>query len=370
MSSFDSTHIELCMQAGCGTYIQGTNVLSRTGELLRQRGLSRPMVVTGKTAYEKAGKIVCQALKQCGYDIEVVIYTAPCVIEDAQALCQKALMEKRDCVIGIGGGKVLDMSKAIAGFAALPVFCVPTIAATCAATTALSAMYGCDGKYVKNLYHSASVAGVVTELNVLIAAPTRYLASGIADSFAKACEYSAFQKRMKYETSDFGRFMGYNLALHSDELLLQIGRAAFDANAAGQVNQAFCDAVSCVIPIIGVISGIGAYAVAGGARFAVAHAFNELIRGRYVTDVNRWLHGELVGVGVLCQMVLNGLPEEEILTRRSLMRSMGLPTCLNDLGIDTSPQGVRRFTDDLIAMKQFDTSRPEIVLKAIQAIAR
>ena len=370
MPKFVFSDYQFCLHAGAGTYIQGKNALSRIGELLQHRQAKRPLIIAGKTAYEKVGQIVHDMFKKRGYECDAVIYGGPCTIQDTEALCQRACKEGRDCIVGMGGGKVLDLSKAVADFARLPVFCVPTIAATCAAVTPLSAMYAEDGKFVKNLYHTSSVAGVVADLDVLVAAPPRYLAAGIADAFAKSCEYSSFQKSMKYETSDFGRFMGYRLALPNDEILLKIGRDAYKANIAGRVNRAFCDAVSCVISVTGVISGMGAYAAAGGARFAVAHAFNELIRGHYVSDVSRWLHGELVGVGVLCQMALNGRSDEEIMRRRTLMQAMGLPTSLNDLQLNFTSKEILRFVDELIELKQFDASSQPMVYKAIETVAR
>ena len=50
-------------------------------------------------------------------------------------------------IFGMGGGKALDTAKGTAEKAGLPVFTFPTIAATCAATTALSVVYREDGNF-------------------------------------------------------------------------------------------------------------------------------------------------------------------------------------------------------------------------------
>ena len=50
-------------------------------------------------------------------------------------------------IFGMGGGKALDTAKGAAERAGLPVFTFPTIAATCAATTALSVVYREDGNF-------------------------------------------------------------------------------------------------------------------------------------------------------------------------------------------------------------------------------
>ena len=47
-----------------------------------------------------------------------------------------AQKHKANVIVGVGGGKSIDAAKQAAADLGLPVVCIPTIAATCAATTA------------------------------------------------------------------------------------------------------------------------------------------------------------------------------------------------------------------------------------------
>ena len=71
-------------------------------------------------------------------------YPTKVQVEDFANLARK---EERGVIVGIGGGKIMDLSKAVANQAGLPVLLIPRIAATCAAFSPLSVLYTEEGKY-------------------------------------------------------------------------------------------------------------------------------------------------------------------------------------------------------------------------------
>ena len=262
----------------------------------------------------------------------------------------------------------MDLSKAVGALARLPVFTLPTIAATCAAFAPLSVIYDETGHQETIRYHEDSVSGVFVDLTVLANAPQRYLAAGIADAFAKYCEYTSMRASVEYGDIDFGRFMGARLAHEGDEVLFCCARQAYEDNQAHRPSTAFSDAVTCLIGVTGVISGFGAYAAKGSARFAIAHGFNEIIRARYVPDPRKYLHGEVVAVGIMAQVRANGIPAQEVQRLEALFQDLNVPTRLSQIGMDYDDAHLKRFTDELLVHSKVESVYHQRVIQAVRAI--
>ncbi len=272
-----------------------------------------------------------------------------------------------DCLVGIGGGKALDLTKEVGAQLGLHVFTVPTCAATCAAFAPLSVLYDSEGRMLRNHHHPDEVQGVIVDTAVLAAAPARYLASGMADAMAKSCEYSFLRSELRYGDLELSKYLGYRMALVSDEVLLRIGRQALEDNRNAQVTDALEDAVFCTIASTGIISGMGGFVRPGGSRFAVAHSFNEILRGTYV-DTRAWLHGELVGVGILAQHYTNGSPEEHIRHIERFYRDLSLPVCLSDLGLTLDDQAFSVFTEEIVRQSKVPEAQAGRVRLAVAKV--
>ena len=59
----------------------------------------------------------------------------------------------------------------------------------------------------------------------------------------------------------------------------------------------------------------------------------------------KWLHGELVAVGLLLQLAFNGDSDEEIDVTRQLMKDMNMPTTLAEIDYDTSKESIDFYLD-------------------------
>jgi len=329
-------------------YIQGEGALEEIGPVLRRAGHSKALLLYGKTAFREAGDRVAQSLAAAGIRWTPFEYTGFCTEEDIEAIAIDERCRDCRCVLGLGGGKLMDLSKAVADRMDLPVYLAPTIAATCAACAPLSVIYTGAGTQKTIRFFERTAQCVFADLTVLSRAPGRYLAAGIADAFAKSCEYSSMRPSVACGDLETGMYMGYSMARAVDETLLMNARRALEENERHTPGQAFSDTVAAVILFTGVVSSTGGFGGRQNARFKIAHGYNEIIRGQYVADVRRWLHGEIVAVGILAQLRANGVPPERYDAVRRLFQDMGVPMTLKDLGMDVSPEAVEQFTAHLI----------------------
>ncbi len=103
--------------------------------------------------------------------------------EEAMELAKHICMEDVEVIIGMGGGKVLDVAK-YAGFVGkIPYICVPTTLSNDSLSSPV-AVLGTEGDERKTL-KCAIPAGIVVDVNVIMGAPVSHLQSGIGDTISK-----------------------------------------------------------------------------------------------------------------------------------------------------------------------------------------
>ena len=95
----------------------GDGCASRCAEFLAQRGCKRVLLVVGAAVIPLIEGII-DNLKRSG----LTVITAPTInreptISDFKSICQVALMEKVDSVLGTGGRSVIDVAKLVAALA-------------------------------------------------------------------------------------------------------------------------------------------------------------------------------------------------------------------------------------------------------------
>lgn len=101
------------------------------------------------------------------------------------------------------GGKAVDTAKGTAEKAGLPVFTFPTIASTCAATTALSVVYREDGNFDSFYFYDKPARHSFIDTEIIANAPERYLRAGIGDALGKyfECHFAARGDQLEHSSA-------------------------------------------------------------------------------------------------------------------------------------------------------------------------
>lgn len=125
--------------------------------------------------------------------VETVIFGEDCTYENIHRWAAYAKEKQVDMIFGVGGGKALDTAKGAGYETGLPVFTFPTIAATCAATTALSVVYKENGTFDSFYFYERPARHCFIDLEVIAKAPDRYLQAGMGDTLGKyfECHFAA-----------------------------------------------------------------------------------------------------------------------------------------------------------------------------------
>lgn len=240
----------------------------------------------------------------------------------------------------------MDLSKAVANQAGLPILLIPTIAATCAAFSPLSVLYTEEGKYDRAIHFEREVDAVLVDEDIMLRQGTRYLAAGMVDAMAKYIEISHGERSLKRGTVPLQKYLAYQMAEELFIVLEEEGaEACRELREAGENNRqalskeemklgsALQDCVFCNIALTGIVSGM----MQGRGQAALAHALYNFLRTNYTEESGAFLHGEIVGVGLRLQALYNKNVElEERITK--FMADRGMPTSLQDLGIPNQPE--------------------------------
>jgi glycerol dehydrogenase-like iron-containing ADH family enzyme len=293
----------------------------------------RPLLLGRSCATEALRDGLAADLRRLGLDPLLAQLQFDCCEEDLRRLQQAVITANAeplavvpiDAVLAAGGGKVMDAGKLLADRLGLPCITVPTSAATCAGWTALANLYSPAGAFIGDVSLQRSPALLVFDHRLILQAPPRTLASGLADAMAKwyeaAVSSASSTDGLVHQAVQMARVLRDQLLLEGKEAMAQPGGEAWARVA---------EACGLTAGVIGGLGGarcrtVGAHAVHNGlTQLAASHGH---------------LHGEKVGFGILVQLRLEELVGSNRLAsqaRRQLLgffRQLSLPVTLAELGL-------------------------------------
>lgn len=287
----------------------------------------RALVVGGRLGWQAAEAPLRRGLAEAGLRFERHRYDPDCTEAERLAACQAAGASGADLVVGVGGGKALDLAKLVAASVGLPCITVPTSAATCAAMTALGNLYSPAGAHEGGEALPVTPVACLVDTELIALAPPRLLAAGMLDALAKWVEASSTQQ-VPPGTMAGRTALAIARQLHDE--LLEWGVAAHQDALAGRRSPRLERAIEACIVTAGLVGGLGG----ASCRAVVAHGVADALTA--MPGQGPSLHGEKVAYGMLVQRQLQGLPEEAHRLWR-FATSLGLCPSLAGLGMAMGP---------------------------------
>jgi len=301
-------------------YIQGENVLYTQEKIMSDFG-RRAFLIGEEFILEKFSHQVSSLLRR--KEVLSELFNRECSKKEIRRLLRLAEKGKAEFVMGIGGGKALDTAKAVGYYARLPVVTIPTSAATCAAWTALSAIYTEDGKARGYLILGRCPEVVLVDTRIMANTPVRYLVAGMADGLAKYYETMAYT-RGKASSLTVG--MAIKSAQSIYNAVFEVGLIAARDNAKKKLTPALTRIIESNIMLAGLVGGIGGE----GCRAAAIHALNNGFT--QIRQTHDYLHGEVVAFCCLVQLFLEK-KEKELEKLGTVYKELKLPRSLKDIGL-------------------------------------
>lgn len=288
---------------------------------------TKALLIGGATGLSKGKPRLIEALKKSGSDLELVdtvVYGRECTYERIGELEAIYKDKEIDMVFGMGGGKAMDTAKGVAFRLGIPVFTFPTIPSNCAAMAALSVVYKMDGGFDSFYFYDRPAVHCFIDTEILIQAPVMYFRAGMGDTIAKyfECHFSA-----RGDELDFHSALGQEISNLCYERIKTYAGKAMEEFEQGRPGAAFNQTVLTIIVNTGLVSHMVEDCYNCAAAHSVCYGL-DLIPG-----VNeRFLHGDLVGYGVLVQLLIDG-KKEAALEVKTLLQMLHIPVSLSEMGV-------------------------------------
>jgi glycerol-1-phosphate dehydrogenase [NAD(P)+] len=287
----------------------GDGVLSKLGEFiedsLRGQGV---LISAGTNVASKVRKAVDSALPTSATWVEV---------DAADTTNVDRVMHASGgagCIVGIGGGKSVDVGKLAAFRLRLPFYSVPTSASHDGISSPFASLKGLDRPY--SLMAKPPV-GILADIDVIASAPRRLLASGCGDLVSKLTAVKDWQLANRVTGEYYGSYSA-SLALMSSNVVLEKSRTI------GRFGkESVRDLVEALIST-GVAAGIaGSSRPCSGSEHLFSHYLD-------ILAPDAGLHGEKCGLGTIMMAKLHRIDWKRV---RRALRNVGAPVTASQIGV-------------------------------------
>lgn len=304
-------------------YIQGEDELYNIGSYVNEFS-NRALLVASKVDQARVQNYIDKSIEKDSFVLVYGEFTEECTRREIERMVK--LAEDNNCgvFIGLGGGKALDTAKAASFLSKKPVIIVPTIASTDAPTSKLAIIYTEKSEFEEYFHLHKNPDLVLVDTGIIAKAPVRFLVAGMGDALSTFFEArSCIKSNSNNMPGGKSTKAAFALATLCFETLMEESLKAKAACELKVVTPALENIVEANI----LLSGLGFES----SGLAAAHAIHNGLT--VLEETHHYMHGEKVSFGTVVHLVLENAPEEELFNVINYCKSVGLPTCLKDLGI-------------------------------------
>jgi glycerol-1-phosphate dehydrogenase [NAD(P)+] len=278
----------------------------------------RPLVVTSPTPRTIAADRVADLFADAGWD-PVMVVVEEASFAAVQRVIDRAREEDAGFLVGVGGGKPIDLAKMAADELGQALVSVPTAASHDGIVS------GRGSVPEKDTRHSVAAdppVAVVADTEVLAEAPWRLTTAGCADIISNYTAVKDWQLAHRLKNVEYSEYAGA-LSQMTAEMLV---------GSAGSIKRGLEESAWIVVKAL-VSSGVamsiaGSSRPASGAEHLISHQLDRIAPGTA-------LHGHQVGVAAVLTEYLHSGADGEWEQVRDALRSLGAPTTAEELGHDS-----------------------------------
>ncbi len=294
--------------------VSGDGAIQSVGKVVKRLGfVGKALVVSDKVTYEVAGKAVHEAIEGIGFEADWVEVND--ATPDEIDRVRDIILEKEIAfLLGVGGGKPIDIAKLSSYRAGIPFLSIPTAASHDGIVSSRASIM-VEGK--KESYQAHTPIAVIGDTEIICKAPHRLLAAGCGDIVSNLSAVMDWELAHKLKNEKFSTYAS-SLSMMSARMVLE---------NADKIKPGHEPSARLVFKAL-VSSGV-AMSIAGSSRPASGseHLFSHALDT--IADKPA-LHGEQCGVGTIMMMYLHGDNWQKVV---SALKKVKAPTDSKGLGI-------------------------------------
>jgi glycerol dehydrogenase len=345
----------------CGpwNYIQGPGEFDKI-EKYTSKYSKNVFILIDSLMYDLLGARLKQAYEQTDSTYRIDKFNGECCCTEITRVATEIKRCGATLAVAVGGGKTLDTLKAAAVDSGIHYFIVPTSAANDAPVSSFAIIYTDEGHHDGGRTFDTGSTMVLVDSEIIAKAPRRFIISGMGDALSTYFEARAVERSNTQNLVGEGYRcckVGLAIAKLSYEILLADGVKALQALDRGIISEA----VENIIEANTLMSGLGFQ----NTNCSIAHAVNAGLAE--IPGAVSYLHGERVAFGVLCQLMFENSPMEEINTVLKFMVDVGLPVTLKQVGVEPVMDSIMKIADKMVYRNR--TSHTQVGVINIDTIA-
>jgi len=293
----------------------GHGVLDDIASICEDVGLrGSALLVQDETTRKIAGDRVAENLKKAGYTVHSFIIS-DADMDNVNAVMEKARQVHVDFLLGIGGGRSIDVAKcASSEIGGMPFVSVPT-AASHDGIVSGAASITVDGK--KTSISAQPPMIVVADTEIIAKAPYNLLTAGYGDIISNKTAVLDWELANREKGEEISSY-AIALSAMTGEIMLRNA----DKMKPGDEQSAWM--VIKALTASGVAMSIaGSSRPASGAEHLFSHALDRIAE-------KPGLHGHQCAIGSIMMLKLHGGDWEDFRARMSIV---GLPTSAREMGL-------------------------------------
>ena len=292
----------------------GHNVLFEVGKVCKELKLDGlAVIVSGPTTKHTAGEKVYEILSDDGYNVNIIESKSTNDYDIAEVI--RATNEvKARFMLGVGGGKSIDVAKFVSNELNIPFLSVPTAASHDGIASFLASVKK-DGRGIS--VPCQAPLGIIADTSIISSAPPRLMIAGCGDIISNYTAVKDWELAAKLRNE---RYSEYAAALSEMTARMIVDNSS---SIKPSLEESSRTVVKALVSSGVAMSIAGSSRPASGSEHKFSHALDK------ISDRST-LHGEQCGLGAIMMMYLHGGNWQSI---KNSLRVLGAPTNAKEIDI-------------------------------------